>query len=148
MNRTALMIAVVGTLAATAHAADPKDRPAYAEPESSIHFVNMNSVRSWQPDRDRGLWIQDSRRQWYYARTFSPCLGLDHTLSIAFDSRSMSRLDRNSVILLPQDGRRGFDTRCPLESLTKSAPPPSRSRPKKPPPPDSGVEAPAEAGKE
>jgi hypothetical protein len=91
-----------------------------ASPEVSIPFVNHGSINDWRPDRNRGLWIQDAHRQWYYARIMEPCLGLDFAETIAFETQPSGALDRFSSILVPHEGR------CHLDSLVRSDPPPKK----------------------
>ncbi|MEO6186599.1 MAG: DUF6491 family protein, partial [Steroidobacteraceae bacterium] len=99
-------------------------------------FVDVgNSIRDWQADGRDGLWIQDVRRQWYYAQLLAPCMGLDFATGIGFDTRSGGSLDRFSQIVVPHEQR------CQIMSLTKSdTPPPARKKKKK-----AAVEAAAEA---
>jgi hypothetical protein len=112
-------LGLVGTAAAA-------DKAPELAPQATIPFVNMGSIRDWQADKRDGLWIQDSRRQWYYARTMSPCLGLDFATTIGFDTRRSGTLDRFSSIIVPRDGR------CQISSLTRSEAPPKKVKKKKP----------------
>jgi Family of unknown function (DUF6491) len=99
----------------TAMGADKPDLTAQA----SIPFVNHGGIRDWQADKRDGLWIQDNRRQWYYAKVMGPCIGLDYAWTIAFDTRPLGTLDRFSSIIVPHEQR------CPIQSLIRSdAPPP------------------------
>jgi len=89
--------------------------------EASIPFVDQrDSIRTWQADGDMGLWIQDSRKQWYYAKTFAPCFGLPFAVQIGVRNRGLNRLNRDSEIIVPNEGR------CQLSSFRKSDPPPGK----------------------
>lgn len=89
--------------------------------EASIPFVDQrDSIRTWQADGDMGLWIQDSRKQWYYAKTFAPCHGLPFAIKIGVRNRGLNQLNRDSEIIVPNEGR------CQLSSFRKSGPPPGK----------------------
>jgi hypothetical protein len=90
----------------------------------SIPFANHGGIRNWEADRDRGLWVQDSRRNWYYAKLMGPCIGLDFALSIGFDTRPMGSFDRFSSIVVPREGR------CLIQSFVPSEGPPTRQKAK------------------
>lgn len=93
-----------------------------AQKEASIPFANRGGIRDWQADRDRGLWVQDVHRNWYYAKLMSPCTGLGFATALAFDTRPMGTFDRFSAIIVPREGR------CVLTSLTPSGAPPSHRK--------------------
>jgi hypothetical protein len=86
--------------------------------EASVPFANHGGIHNWRPDGDRGLWLQDTRRNWYYAKLMGSCWGLDFAEAIAFDTRPMGTFDRFSAIVVPREGRR-----CVVQSLTPSAGP-------------------------
>jgi hypothetical protein len=118
ISATLLALGAAAALpAATIAAEGAAQKPA----EVSIPFVDHNNIRDWQADRMEGVWIQDQRREWYYARLLGPCIGLDWALSIGFiTGGAAGQLDRFSSILVPNEGR------CQITSLTRSeAPPPS-----------------------
>jgi hypothetical protein len=124
MNRT--IILGLATLAALTQAwagdaAKPAEPAGLDSKEASIPFASQReAIRTWQADGDQGLWIQDSRKQWYYAKTFAPCFGLPFAIQIGFRNRAMNRLNRDSEIIVPNESR------CPLSSLKKSGPPPGK----------------------
>lgn len=94
--------------------------------EASIPFVDHHNIRDWQADRMEGVWIQDQRRTWYYAKLLGPCIGLDWALSIGFVTGGASgQLDRFSSVVVPNEGR------CQITSLTRSDPPPPSVKKKK-----------------
>ncbi len=41
--------------------------------ETGISFPSNATIRTFQADGEDGVWIQDSRRDWYYATFFGPC---------------------------------------------------------------------------
>jgi hypothetical protein len=100
-----LLAATGGTFAAT------------TLPETAIPFANQGGIRDWEADHDKGLWVQDVHRRWYYAKLMGPCIGLSFAHSIGFDTHPMGRFDRFSAIVVPGSGR------CTVQSLTASDPP-------------------------
>jgi hypothetical protein len=92
-----------------------------SSPPASIPFANHGGIRDWRADRDQGLWVQDTHRQWYYATFMSTCLGLNFAQTIAFDTQPSGRFDRFSSIFVP--GPSGG--RCTVQTFTKSGAPPS-----------------------
>jgi len=97
-----------------------EEPPGVTGPETSIHFINLpDSIMGWQANGEDGLWIQDMRKQWYYARIMAPCNGLEFAVELGFKNRGLNQLDRFSEVIVP-----GGTGRCQLESLRKSAPPP------------------------
>jgi hypothetical protein len=123
-SATLLALAAAAALPSGAIAAEGA---APKPPEVSIPFVDHNNIRDWQADRKEGVWIQDQRREWYYAKLLGPCIGLDWALSIGFiPGGGSGQLDRFSSILVPDEGR------CQITSLTRSeAPPPTVKKNKK-----------------
>jgi hypothetical protein len=101
-------------LAAAAPASQAETR------EVSIPFVNSDGIQEWRADGDRGLFVRGGDARWYYARTMGACGRLRTAQTIGFETRN-DRLDRFGVL-------RVEGWRCPLQSLTRSEPPPSRRR--------------------
>lgn len=100
------------------------DGMALQREEVSIPFASQRSaVHSWQADGREGLWVQDARRDWYYARLAAPCLGLDHAIQVGFDTGTSDRIDRFSHLVIPNER-----DRCAIISFTKSEPPPDGKR--------------------
>jgi hypothetical protein len=100
------------TLAGIAAASTPAAAP--AAPAASIPFANHGGIRDWQADKDRGVWVQDVHRNWYYAKLMGPCIGLDFANSIGFDTHPLGTFDRFSAIVVPGTGR------CTVQSFTAS----------------------------
>jgi uncharacterized protein DUF6491 len=111
-----LVIAALG--AGAVHAESTKS----TLPQASIPFVQYGAIRDWRADKTRGLWIQDSHRNWYYAKLMGPCFGLDFAHTIAFDTRPMGTFDRFSAIIVPHEGR------CAVQSFVPSEPPPRKQK--------------------
>ena len=88
-----------------------------AVPEASIPFASHGGIRDWEADRDKGVWVQDIHRNWYYAKLMGPCFGLNFAQTIGFDTHPMGRFDRFSAIVVPGSGK------CQVQSFTASDPP-------------------------
>jgi hypothetical protein len=117
MTRTLIALATLAAFAvpAAAQQATP-DRPK----EESIPFVQFGNIYDFEADGDRGIYLQNRARQWYYAGLNGPCTNLPFATRIAVDTRfAGDRLDNTGRIYV--DGQA-----CWLSSLTKSAPPPKR----------------------
>jgi hypothetical protein len=124
-SATVLALGAAASLGAGMVAAEEKAAPTSAV-EASIPFVDHHNIRDWQADKNDGVWIQDQRRNWYYARVLGPCIGLDWALSIGFVTGGGSgQLDKFSSILVPNEGR------CQITSLKRSEAPPPSARKKK-----------------
>lgn len=130
-TRTAFrsLVWAAGALAAASAVAADADA-ALRKEEVSIPFVNHRNIRDWQADKDQGLWIQDQRRNWYYAKLLAPCNNLDWALHIGFDTGPTSSLDKFSTIVVPDPTYSPrHHERCQITSLTRSdAPPPQPKR--------------------
>jgi len=117
MKRLAfLLAALVAVGGASARAATAKDPVAERSTDASIPFVDYGGIRDWRSDNDRSLWIQARNRQWYYAETFGPCIGLRFANRIGFVTEPSGSFDRFSSIIV--DGQK-----CMISSLEASAPP-------------------------
>ncbi|MBS0477993.1 MAG: hypothetical protein JSR79_01680 [Proteobacteria bacterium] len=101
-------------------------RPDQIGKEMSIPFIGTIGLYNFQADSDRGVWLQDQQRRWYYARIAGVCTGLPYALKIGVDTRfGGTQLDRTGILLV--DGQR-----CHIDSLTASnGPPPKPKKVKK-----------------
>jgi hypothetical protein len=121
----ASLLAIAMTMGATAMAADEKPAKPAAE-QASIPFLSQRqSVREWQADGDKGIWIQDARKQWYYAELQAPCQGLDFAMSVGFEARTSNTLDRFGYVIVPREAR------CQIMSMVKSDAPPDSKKSRK-----------------
>src|SRR3546814_15686362 len=102
---------------AGAAAAEPAKAPRQIGAEASIVFPSDTTIRNWRADRERGIWVQDRRGDWYYGLFAGLCRDVDFAQAIGVDTRGAARLDRLATPLLRGD-------RCPLVSFCPSAPPP------------------------
>ncbi|MGC1469187.1 DUF6491 family protein [Sphingorhabdus sp.] len=106
------------TFAPPALAGKAKDWDQYGQ-EASIAFPNHGGIRNFEANEERGLWIEDRQRRWYYAKFIGNCRGIDYANGIAFDTRGSSSFDRFGAIAVDGDY-------CPIESLVTAEKPLSR----------------------
>jgi hypothetical protein len=94
--------------------------------ETSIPFIGTIGLYNFEADSDRGVWLQDQQRRWYYATVVGPCTGLPFANRIGVDTRfGGSQLDRTGTLLVDRQ-------RCPINSLVASnGPPPKAKKAKK-----------------
>jgi hypothetical protein len=104
---------VAGASAFAAESAKPTPQP-------YIPFANHGGIRDWAADHDRGVWLQDIHRRWYYAKLMGPCIGLDFATTIGFDTHPLGRFDQFSSIVVPGTGR------CAVQTFSASGAPPSK----------------------
>ena len=122
-NLALSLAAVLLPLSAAAAANEPAPESAKAPRElgveSGIVFPGSSSIRNWQADRDRGIWVEGRRGEWFYGSFIGPCRDLDCAQAIGVATRGVSRLDKFAAILVRGE-------RCQLSSFVTSAPPPSK----------------------
>ncbi len=107
--------------ASPAFAAKDRAWPEYGV-EASIAFANSGGIRNFEPNGDRGIWIEDRQRRWYYAKFIGTCRNLDYAVAVGFDTRGSSSFDKFGAIIAEGDY-------CPIESLiTAEKPLPRKER--------------------
>jgi hypothetical protein len=117
-----MMIKLLPLAAALVAAAPPTSQPNPAPEEARIPFVNFRSIYTFHPVSDEIVYLQDVHRAWYRATLYTPCFNIRGAFRIAVDTRFGDTLDNNSSFLVGGE-------RCPIQSLVRSGPPPSRHRP-------------------
>jgi hypothetical protein len=124
-----LIVAGIASLASLAWAADAPKSARDAKPvglgdkEASIPFLSQrDSIITWEADGQTGLWIQDARKNWYYATFFAPCNGIEFAPQLAFKAKTLNQLDRFSEVVVPSNAS------CALSSLRTSGPPPGKGK--------------------
>ena len=118
-NLALSLAAVLLPLSAAAAANEPAPEARALDVESSIVFPSDSSIRNWQADRERGIWIQGRGDAWYYGTFAGLCRDLDFAQAIGFETRGAGRLDKFASIIVRGE-------RCQLTSFVSSAPPPSK----------------------
>lgn len=94
--------------------------------DARIAFPDTN-IRNFEADGRNGLYIQDARRNWYYATLDGSCLDLPQAITLGFETRGISALDTGSYVLAK--GPFGVD-RCMITDLVTSAAPPTKAEKK------------------
>lgn len=117
---TALVSALLfapGTAGAQANARADRDQ------EVSIPFITGGQPRSFRPDRDgRGVYIQNARRQWFYARFFARCNELPFVTRVRFQTfGGGTTLSRGDTIIAGRE-------RCRIASIVRRDPPARQPR--------------------
>ncbi|HTT01788.1 MAG TPA: DUF6491 family protein [Steroidobacteraceae bacterium] len=89
---------------------------------ASIAFASHGGIYDWAADGDRGIYIQDNSRQWYYAKLLAPCINLPFAQRVGFvtEPGSGSFNKFSSIIVRGQQ--------CFVQTFAKSAPPPSKTK--------------------
>ena len=100
MQRKLALSLAAFLLPLAAAAADEPEKPREIGVEASIAFPAYGTVRNFEADGDDGIWIEDQRRDWYYAKLTGFCPDLDFVQAIAIDTRGTSRLDRYGAIIV------------------------------------------------
>lgn len=121
----ALSAALLTALPAAAQSrSGPTPGPRSGE-RADIPFATRGGIRTFTADRNGdGVFIEDSRRNWYYARFVPRCQNIDFSLRIGFRTfGGSSSLSRGDTIYAGGE-------RCRIMDLVRSGPPPEK--PKKP----------------
>ena len=109
------LLALTGSAALAQAPTPPEGR------EASIPFVRFGQIDDFAADGNRGIYLRDRGRRWYYASILGPCTGLPFAQRIGVVTRGIDRLDRFGTILV--DGER-----CDIDRLVTSDGPPRRHR--------------------
>ena len=118
-QKLALSLAALLLPLSAAAAAEPAKESRALGVESSIVFPSDSTIRNWQADRDRGIWIEGRRGEWYYGTFAGFCRDLDFAQAIGVETRGAGRLDKFASIIVRGE-------RCMLSSFVTSAPPPTK----------------------
>lgn len=86
--------------------------------ETSITLPNRY-IRNFEADGDKGIWIEDLQRRWYYGVFKGRCARLENARGIGYDTGGSSKFDKSSTIFVDDDF-------CQLTSFVTSEKPLSR----------------------
>jgi hypothetical protein len=112
----ALPLALLGASARAQTPAPGAGKPA------SIPFIRFGQIDDFEADGDRGVYLKDQHRRWYYAALMGPCIDLPFATRIAVDTRfNGDTLDSTGALLVGHD-------RCQISQLTTSGPPPKKAK--------------------
>ena len=120
----AAMLLSAGAAAAQKDKGGPTPGPRSGE-RADIVFATHNGIRTFTPDRHGyGVYLQDDRRNWYYASFFTRCQDIDFSVQVGFKTfAGTSTLSRGDSIYAGHE-------QCRIADLVRSGPPPEK--PKKP----------------
>ncbi|MDX2209550.1 MAG: DUF6491 family protein [Sphingopyxis sp.] len=68
--------------------------------EGEISFPALGGIRNFRADSDRGVWLEDRQRNWYYASFLGTCPEIRFAQGIGIDTRGSARFDKYSKILV------------------------------------------------
>jgi uncharacterized protein DUF6491 len=122
--KTMILAFAAAALAAPALAASDRPAPPPAGEEVSIPFVHFGGIWSFEAQDDDVVYLQDRSRNWYRAQLYGSCFGLSFANGIGVDTKGSANFDRFSTLIVGHES-------CPIQSLTRSGPPPSRHHKKK-----------------
>ncbi|MDP8994597.1 MAG: DUF6491 family protein [Pseudomonadota bacterium] len=109
----AAALALTGAPAAAQSVEEP------AAEEARIPFLHIGRMRSFRAIDQNTLYVRVSRREWYRVTTLGPCPSLPWAHYIGVDTHGASAFDRFSTLVVEGE-------RCPVASVVRSGPPPSR----------------------
>lgn len=112
-----LTLSAAAALAGCATAAPPET----ASNETVIPFISSLPSVEWKAISDRAAYVRGGRGEWYLVRTTNRCTRLRSSPALGFDVAAQDQLDRYGALLVQGQ-------RCPVASITRSDPPPKRSR--------------------
>lgn len=116
---TLAALALLGAGAQAQTASPDAGKPA------TIPFIRFNAIEDFEADSDKGVYLQDRQRRWYYASVVGPCTALPFAVKIGVDTRfAGDTLDSTGTLLVDGD-------RCKIDRLVTSGPPPQRHKHKK-----------------
>jgi hypothetical protein len=88
---------------------------------ASIPFVTFGNIYDWAADGTRGIYIESSNRQWYYATFMAPCIQLPFAETVGFKTTPPQPLDKFDSIIVRGE-RCAFATLDKVPELPKNMP--------------------------
>jgi hypothetical protein len=110
MKTLILTVAAVCSIAGLAHA--QTIRPAVANKQATIPFVDYGGVQDWRATPQGDLLLRGNGANYYRAQFIGPCPNLKFGMRIGIPGGAMDSLDKFSTIYVGRDA-------CPLKSLTR-----------------------------
>jgi len=107
---------------ASAQQSGPTPGPKSGE-QATIPFFTQSDIRSFEPTGfGDGVYIQDSRRNWYYVSFFSRCDNLPWSIGVGFKTfPGAAQIDRGDTIFAGRE-------RCQIANIVHSGPPPVKAK--------------------
>ncbi len=97
-----LLILALGLAASGVYAEPTKSDWPEIGVETSISLPNRY-IRNFEADGDKGIWIEDLQRRWYYGAFKGRCSRLEHARGIAYGTDGSSSFDKSSTIFVEDD---------------------------------------------
>jgi len=93
---------------------------------ASIPFITYGGARTFQATpQGEGVYIQNSRRDWYYVSFFNRCHELPWAVRVGFKTfGGGSSLERGDTIIAGRE-------RCRINDIVRSGPPPKKPKRRK-----------------
>ena len=90
---------------------------------ADIVFATHNGIRTFTPANDgRGVYLQDNRKNWYFASFYTRCQNIDFSFGIGFKTFGGSpNLSRGDSIYAGHE-------QCRIADLVRSGPPPEKPK--------------------
>ena len=119
----ALAAAAIAAFVFTAGTAAAQTPGPHSGEQADIPFATHDGIRTFTASADRdGVYLQDNRKNWYYASFAGPCWDIDSSIAIGFKTfGGSSTLSRGDTIFV------GRET-CHIIDLVHSGPPPEKPR--------------------
>ena len=90
--------------------------------ETSIALASRGMILNFEADGEDGVWLEDTRHRWYYAKFTGGCQGLTYAMGMGYDTRGSNRLDRSGAIVVEEQ-------ECLIETfVTADKPLPKKER--------------------
>ena len=80
------------------------------------------TIRNWKSDGNDGIWVQDTRNKWYYAKFMAPCIGLPFAEGVRVKTGPSGEVDRWSSVITHSTGP------CRFASFVRSDGPPPKAK--------------------
>ena len=114
---------ITGIIAAAAVAASAAGAaaPEAGKGETAIPFISSLTEIEWKGVSNDAAYVRGGRGEWYLVRTSNRCPRLRSASALGFETSALNQLDRHGALLVEGE-------RCPVASVTRSGPPPKRSR--------------------
>ena len=96
------VISALALLGAAAHLSAKREPFHWPElgVETSIALASRGMILNFEADGEDGVWLEDTRHRWYYAKFTGGCQGLTYAMGIGYDTRGSNRLDRSGAIVV------------------------------------------------
>lgn len=93
-------------------------QPVFAQEgkDAVIDYAAGGGIRDWHAENDRGIYVRDSRNDWYYIQFKAPCPGVLTGQQIAFDTDVVGRFDKLSRVVTQTET-------CGVESIQRTKAP-------------------------